>query len=54
MSYEDRYDALSDYNTEQQSEGRSEAISEIIEHFKNHAQSIWSTEEIIKEIEEFE
>jgi len=54
MGYEDRYDAMCDYNAEQQSEGRAEAVSEIIEHFKNHRRELWFTKEIIEELEGFE
>lgn len=53
--YEARYDAMSDYNAEQQTEGYQEAVADIIRHIKEHPEeSIFTKKEIIEILEGFE
>ncbi len=40
MAYEDRYDAISDYNVEQQSEGINEEKERITRYLNNHINSV--------------
>lgn len=58
MDNEERMYAISDHNAEQQGEGhatgRAEVVHEIYEYFKNTTQHIWSTEEILKIISDFD
>jgi hypothetical protein len=54
MSYEDRYYAMCDHNSEQQAEGHSEAFGELISYFDKHRQEIWTKNQIIEALEAFE
>ncbi len=53
MSFEDKYDAMSDYNAEQQGEGYGEAVAEITKLFLTKIQKTYSKEEILKILEGF-
>jgi len=54
MSYEDKYDAMCDYNAEQQSEGYSEAVADIYRRVENDKREIYTQREVLELIEEFE
>lgn len=48
MSFEDRYDAMSDYNAEQQREGYNEAVGDIKAHFLTEKRQTYSKKEILQ------
>ena len=56
MGYEDRMDAMSDYNSEQQAEGRCEVVYQIYEHFKKNYKpnDCLPIEEILRVISDFD
>ena len=47
MGYEERMDAMSDYNAEQQGEGRNDAIEDIVAHFENLDKETYTKQEVI-------
>ena len=53
MSYEDREDAMNDYASEQQGEGREEMLEELRRFFTNSEKQTWSIEEVLKALEQF-
>jgi hypothetical protein len=54
MSYEDKYDAMCDYNAEQQNEGRAEVLAELREYVALQPQKLFTKEDILEIIDVFE
>jgi len=48
MSYEDRYDAMNDYDLERQGEGREEALNDVILAIENDERELYTKNEILE------
>ena len=53
MGYEERMDAMSDYNSEQQGEGRDEVLGELKEYFSLQPQKLFTKDDIISILDGF-
>jgi len=54
MSWEDKYDAMSDYNEEQAAEGRDELLGELKEYFAAQPNEHFLKQDILDILDEFE